>query len=208
MSVPSVKDIRDYLECYGIDKSTLSDAWIEARRDNFIVPYVEKITRQSFRGVQTVTEFYSGNGGNILSLNRRPFIAVTSIQYVLGGNNIYFINLNTIEQITAEGILKSKINYDESSWYLPVFAKGEKNLKVTYTYGYADYPADVAEAVIYLTAYQVLNFVGARTGGGSVGIQAYSRTYGTYGKYTDIMRHLSTDAHALLRKYMSSSVGS
>jgi hypothetical protein len=61
---------------------------------------------------------------------------------------------------------------------------------------------------MYLTAYQCLNFVAARTGGGSLSVQAHNRNYGQLGKYNDIMQSLSRMAMALLKPYMSSVVGS
>lgn len=207
MSAPSASEIRSFLENYGIVSAQLSDTWIDARVANFVVPYVERITRQNFDGVTTVTEYHSGNGKNIMMLDRRPIIAVTEVAYVLGGNTQRILNLAMIETVSNQGILKAKTNYDEA-FLLPLFAKGEYNIKVTYTYGYADYPADIKEAVLYLTASRCLTFVGARTGGGSLGIQSHSRNYGNRGKYHDIIQTLDADAHSILRKHSTSIVGS
>ena len=206
MSLPTGNDILTFLEGYGITSQILTTAWLENRRDGFVVPYVERITRQSFSGVATVTEYYSGNGKNILILNRKPVVSVTEIRYVLGSNNISILNLGNIEVVQSEGILKAKRNYEES-FYLPVFAKGDYNIKVTYTYGYVTCPADVAEAITYLCAWSALNFIGARTGGGSLSTQGYSRNYGELGKYTDILRSLQAQAHAILSPYMTSVIG-
>lgn len=206
MSLPTGNDILTFLEGYGITSTILTTTWIEKRRDNFVVPYVERITRQSFSSIATVTEYYSGNGKNILILNRKPVVAVTEIRYVLGSNNISILNLGNIEVVQSEGILKAKRNYEES-FYLPVFAKGDYNIKVTYTYGYATCPADVSEAVTYFCAEQALGFIGARTGGGSLSTQGYSRNFGDRGKYTDIRNDLSRQAYALLAPYMTSTIG-
>jgi len=188
------------------DYVILTSSWIQKRLDSFVVPYVERITRQSFSGIDTVTEYYSGNGKNIMILNRKPVVAVTEIRYVLGSNNISILNLGNIEVVQSEGILKAKRNYEES-FYLPVFAKGDYNIKVTYTYGYTTCPDDVKEAIIYLAAWQVLNHIGARTGGGSITMQSYGRQFGDRGKYTDIMLSLSQMGHALLSPYMTSVIG-
>lgn len=206
MSLPTAADIKEFLEGYCITSEILTNTWIEKRRDSFVVPYVERITRQSFSGVATVTEYYSGNGKNILILNRKPVIAVTEIRYVLGSNNISILNLGNIEVVQSEGILKAKRNYEES-FYLPVFAKGDYNIKVTYTYGYATCPDDIKEAIIYLCAEQALGFIGARTGGGSITMQSYGRNFGERGKYQDIRNDLSRQAHAILSPYMTSVIG-
>lgn len=207
MAVPSANDVRSLLENYGIVAAQLSDAWITARIANFIVPYVEKITRQSFSAVKSVTEYHSGNAKNILILDRRPIVAVTEISYVLGGNTLRILNLAMIEVVAQQGILKAKTNYDEA-FMLPLFAKGEFNIKVTYTYGTATPPDDVKEAMLYLAASRCLTFVGARTGGGSLGIQSHNRNYGSRGKYHDICQTLDADAHSILKKYSTSVVGS
>ncbi len=186
--------------------SILSDYWLKTRRDRFIVPYVEKVTRQSFTGIATAIEYHSGNGKNVLMLDRRPINSVTEIAYVLGGNTFRILNLAMIETVAEEGILKSKTNYDEA-FLLPVFAKGEYNIKVTYTYGYSTMPDDIAEAVIYLATYQALNFIGARTGGGSLNVQGFGRNFGQLGKYNDVLKHLSSQAHIILRQYMTGVVG-
>jgi len=206
MPLPTPTEVRAFLEGYGIDSAKLSDKWIEDRITGFIVPYVERVTRQSFNAVASVTEYYSGNGSNILILNRRPIVAITAISYVLGSNVQGFIDLTRVEQINSEGVIKSKANYDET-YMLPVFAKGKRNLKITYTYGYSSPPADVKEAMIYLACEQILGFVGARTGGGSLGVHAYNRNFGNRGKYQDIRNDLARQAHSVLSKYITRIVG-
>lgn len=205
MSLPTESEILTFLEGYCVEASDFSAGWLEKRRDYFVVPFVERITRQYFSGTQQVVEYYSGNGKNYLILNRKPIVSLDEIRYVLGGSNFTILNLQNIEVILAEGILKAKRNYEES-YYLPVFAKGDYNIKITYTCGYVVCPDPVKEAVIYLVAEQALGFLGARTGGGSLSMQSYSRNYGTRGKFQDIRNDLSRQAHALLQPYMTSVV--
>ena len=188
------------------DYAYINQSWIEKRRDNFVVPYVERVTRQSFGSIKSVVQFYSGNGKNYLLLNKKPIVALTEIRYVLGGSNFTILNLQNIQVVASEGILKAKRNYEEA-YYLPVFARGDYNIQITYTYGYADCPEDVKEAVMYLCAEQILGFIGARTGGGSLTMQSYGRNYGSRGKYQDIRNDLSRQAYALLSPYMTSVVG-
>lgn len=207
MPIPTGNDVLTFLEGYCVTPTILTTSWIEKRRDSFVIPYVERITRQSCSGIKSTTEYYSGNGKNILILNRRPIVAVTEIKYVLGNNNLTILNLNNIEVINNQGILKAKRNYEES-YYLPVFAKGDSNLKVTYTYGFADCPDDLKEAIIYLLAEQSLGFIGSRTGGGSVSMQGYSRTFGSRGKYSDERNDLARQAQSIMSKYITRVVGS
>jgi hypothetical protein len=204
---PSVTDIREFLEGYGITAPMLSDSWIESRRDGFVIPWVERKTNQSLASIKTITEYYSGNGTSILILNRRPILSVTQIEYVLGWVYQAFLNLNNIEVILSDGVLKAKTNISEA-WSYPLFAKGDKNLKITYTYGFASIPADLKEAVIYLCCEQMLGFIGARTGGGSLNVQGFSRNYGERGKYQDIRNDLNRQAQAILSKYKSMVGGS
>lgn len=206
MALPVVKDIRDFLEGYNIDGKILSDKWIENRMNGFVLPAIERMTKQSFNAIDTVTEYYNGNGTNILILNRRPIVSVVSVTYVLGSNVQGFIDLSRIEKILEEGILKSKANYDET-YMLPIFAKGKRNIKIVYTYGYASPPDEIKEAIIYLVCEQALGFVGARTGGGSVGVQGFNRSYGDRGKFTDIRNDLARQAHFILSRFMSRVVG-
>ena len=204
--IPTATEIRNFLDGYGISVAIIKDDWITARRDNFIIPYIEQVTRQSFSSIKTVTEYYSGAGKNILILDRRPILEVTAIDYVTGGYSDYNINLGSVEVILEDGILKSKSNISES-FISPLFGKGEKNLKITYRYGTADMPADIAEACVYLCAEQLLGFIGARTGGGSVSVQGHSRSYGERGKYSDIRNDLQRQAKFLLSKYVTGIIG-
>jgi len=198
-------DIYAYLEDFGIDATVISEAWINARRDNFVIPWVERKTRMSLSELTQTTEYYSGNGKNLLVLNRRPIVSVDAISYVLGGlTNL--LNLDNIEVISAEGILKAKRNYEEA-YYLPIFAKGDYNIKVTYTYGFATIPDDMKEAVIYLCAEVTLGQIANRTGGGDVSTDGCSRSFGDRGRYTVMRNDLTRQAMALLSKYMTMVTG-
>ena len=207
IGVPTATNIRDFLEGYGITSTVLTDKWIEGRRDNFVIPCVERITYQSFSAIASTVEYHSGVGKNILLLDRRPIVDVQEIKYVLGGENVAILNLAMVQIIKEQGILKSKTNYDEA-FLLPVFAKGEYNIQVTYTYGYTSMPSDVGEAVMYLFAEQALGFIGSRTGGGALTVQGFTREYGDRGKYQYIRNDLSRQAHAILANYCTSVTGS
>lgn len=206
MAAPTATQIRAFLEGYGITTDVLTDSWINDCRDNEVIPHVQEVTRQVFTSATTeITEYYSGNGKDILILNRRPVNSITSI-ILVGG--LTELNVSgSFELISAEGMVKAKNNYYEGI-YGPYFQKGTKNYKVTYQYGYADYPADVARAIMQLVSAKALNLIGARTGGGALSVQAFSRNYGSHGKYTDIRKELVSSAYyTLVRKYGTGVVG-
>lgn len=206
MAKPTATEIRAFLEGYDITTSYLSDPWIEARRDNFIIPQVEKVIRRKVEGTESVTEYVSGTGQSILILSRKPINSVTSIEYVTGGDYDSTIGLGGIEVLSEEGILKSVTNITEGGYNI-IFAKGEKNIKVTYTIGSDTIEGDLKEALIYLSAEQLLGFIGARTGGGALTVQGFSRNFGERGKYQDIRNDLKRQAFGLLRKYTTGLVG-
>ncbi len=181
----------------------LSDDWLIKRRDNFVIPWWEAKTRQSFNGIQTVTEYYDGTGSSILILRRRPIVSLIAISYTNVDSNLYYLTPTAMQVITDEGILKAKANFNEST-YIPIFYRGTKNIRIQYSYGYSDYPQDVFDAVSMLVAEQALTFIGNRTGGGDLSTQGYSRSFGKSGKYTHMRRQLARDAYAILKKYMAS----
>ena len=205
MSV-TAQNVRDFLEGYCIDQTQLSNTWIDSRLKGFIIPYVERVTRLSISGVKSYVELYSGNGKSILILNRKPIISIQDIRYIVGGINFPSFPLSSIEVVQNEGVLKAKQNW-EASYTLPLFAKGDYNIRVTYTAGFDIIPDDLNEAVLYLTAEQALVFIGARTGGGSISTQGYSRNYGSRGMFQDIRNDLARQAHFILNNYATGIVG-
>ncbi len=192
----------------------ISDEWIIKRRDNMVIPYIERVTGMSLREITQVTEYYSGTGKSILFLNRRPVISIENISYT----NIPFESqtgnlLQSVELIKEEGMLKSKTNFNEGS-YDPIFSRGTDNLKVTYTYGFTDLldgngleALDLGEAIINMISSKILNFIGSRTGGGSLSGTNWSRQFGDRGKYNDILNELDKSAYSILRKYTTGVVG-
>jgi len=201
VAAPEPKEIRDLLEGYNIDVQ-LSDAWIKDKRDSFVIPWVEAKTKLSFTEVKTVTEYYSGTGNSILVLRHRPIVELIAINYTNVPSNQFYISPLAIQQIPDEGILKARANFNEAN-YVPIFARGVKNLRVTYSYGMTDYPADIKHAIKCFVAEKMLGHIANRTGGGTISIQAFSRNYGSRGKFSDIRNELARDGHAIMRKYMT-----
>lgn len=187
--------------------SEMTDEWIAKRRDGFVIPYIENAIGQSIAAESEIEEYYSGTGKSILILNRRPIISITNIIYTTIPTEIQTGNLLlSIELIKEEGILKSKINFNEGS-FDPVFARGINNIKVKYKYGYAETPIDICEVVTIMTAKKILIQIGSRTGGGSISQSSYSRNYGNRGKYTDVINEMDKEVYSILRKYSTSVVG-
>lgn len=185
----------------------VDDDWLAKRRDRFILPWVTRVTRQSFAGVQRVTEFYDGNGGPILALRRRPIVALISISYTNVDSNLYYLTPSAIQVIPEEGLLKAKANFNEST-YIPIFYRGDRNVKVIYDVGFATMPDDVAEAVTCLMAEQALAHAASKTGGGSaMSGQGYNKSFGDAGKWGNRRRELTSEAMALLRPYMTGGGG-
>ena len=186
----------------------MTDNWISQRRDRRIIPHIERVTGHTISQISEVEEYLSGNGGSILTLSRRPVIELTNLTYTNIPAETQTGNLLlSVELVQEEGILKSKVNFNEGS-FDPVFPKGIYNIKARYTYGYADTPDDICEAITIMTAKRILVQIGARTGGGSLSTESYNRNFGDRGKYTDVLNLMDQDAYNLLRPYKSAVVGS
>lgn len=204
MAVPTASEVRTFLEGYGINESILTDTWLTARITNMVVPYINRA--MGFEALsdsaQTITEYVSGTGHDTLILSHKNVASITSIQYLYGGYITSYIDPSSVV-IVPGGILKLTLSISEG---IPTryFAKGNKNIKVVYTLDVSD--SDLKEAAIYITAEQALGFVQARTGGGSISVQGFSRNFGNRGKYTDIRNDLWRMAVATMKKYMSSVV--
>ncbi|MGL4186627.1 MAG: hypothetical protein ACRCR4_12680 [Thiotrichaceae bacterium] len=180
----------------------ISDELLIKIRDNQVVPWVNAKTRQSFQGIKTETEYYDGTGSSILVLRRRPIVRLLAVSYTNVDSNFYYLTPTALQVIADEGVLKSKANFNEST-YIPIFYKGTRNIRVTYEYGYEVCPAEVGDAIAMLVAEQALCHIGSKTGGGDLSTSGYSRTFGQSGKWTHERRRLAKMALALLRPYMT-----
>lgn len=190
--------------------TVVSDPWLTSRRDAFIVPWVEEKTRLSFTGATEYVEYHSGNGGVVLALNRKPIVAVSSLEIVeVETEPEYFIDLGSVEVLYEYGILRARSDLERVVVQPAVFPRGELNIKVTFTAGYASdaLPGDVAEAILCLWAEKALGHIAGQTGGGSLNTQGYNRSFGARGKYTEHRNDLARQGISLLRKYMSGTVG-
>jgi hypothetical protein len=205
MALPVAADIRNFLEGYDITSSVLSDDWINRQITNFIIPQIEKIIRSSMSIVATKSEYISGNGEKVLLLNRKPIISVTEVKYISAFQNVVAL-IQGIEVDATNGILIMKgipIEGVTASY----FAKGNKNIKVTYTYGVGEQVL-LKDAIVKLAAKMALVQIGARTGGGSLSVQAFNRNYGNRGMYTDLINNLDMEAFGAISNWMAAVQGS
>jgi len=200
MAIPDALEVRDFLEGYDITVEILSDIWINNRINKNIVPSIERLIKTKIDSVETYEEYLSGAGSAVLILSKRPILEVTNIAYVYGGDYTGQIGLSSVIVLNKEGIVKCVANWAEGS-YTSIFRKGSKNIKVVYTAGNTEAPDDLCEAILYLTSEMILGFVGARTGGGSLSVQGFSRNYGERGKYQDIRNDLKRQGFNLLKPY-------
>lgn len=201
MPLPTPAEVRALLEGYNID-TQLSDAWIMDKQANFVVPWVRRKARTSFGAIAEVTEYYSGTGDSVLILRRRPIVALLELSYTNIPTDQFYLSPLAIQIISDEGILKARANFNEAN-YVPIFARGERNLRVKYSYGYADVPDELKHAIKCFTAEKVLGHIASRTGGGSLSVQAFSRQYGSRGKFSDIRNELARDGMSAMRAYMT-----
>jgi len=206
MGIPTATEIRTFLDGYNISASICPDAWIERRRDRFIIPLVERIIGRSVNAEDTNTEYVSGTGGPLIFLSARNITELVSLEYITGSGDVESnISVSSVELLDTEGIIKSVSNITEGG-YSTLFMKGTKNIKVVYKVG-GSITADLEEAITYLSAEQILGYVGARTGGGSINVQGFSRNFGERGRYQDLRNDLKRQAMALLKVYASAVVG-
>jgi hypothetical protein len=202
MAIPTATEIREFLEHYQIDASIVADAWIENRRDNTVIPYIEHITQMTLEQETELTEYYSGNGEETLILKNKNAKEVIEISYVVAPDIDGRISLSNIILIPGEGIIKMKYGEGEF-YYSKVFRKGRKNIKIKYKVGEATLPNDLKECIMCLVADMMLSFIADRTGGGNLSTQGWSRNFGEMGKYTNIRKKLNRLAISVIKRYSS-----
>jgi hypothetical protein len=207
--VPTASDIRSILEGYCISSAIISDSVIERLRDKFVINWIEAKTGLSMSGEKQYTQYYNGNGKNELFLNIKNVISLDSVEYVIGGDVISDLSLTQFVLDGPEGIIKAIRTDLVLSSANPVFRKGRKNIKITFTVGFEadEIPESLTEGILYLTAEKVLSQIEGRGGGGDVSLQGFSKSYGNRGKYTHIRNELARMGLALINDYFNAVVG-
>ena len=206
MAAPTGSEIKAFLNGYDITDLVIPDAWLNGRMNGIIIPFVRKVTGMSFSGEESITEHLSGTGEGILMLSRKNVTSLVSLEYVQGGDVTSNIGLGGVKLLEG-GIIKAVSNVNEGGTST-VFRRGNRNVKVVYKCGLSDYPDEVKEAMLYLASEQLLGFLGAQTGGGSITVQGFSRNFGERGKWQDIRNDLKRQAMFILKSYMTGVVGS
>lgn len=201
--IPTVQEIREFLSDCMIPKGIVSDEWIAARRDAFVIPWMESKLRRPIMGIKELEEYYDGTGSSILVLRSRPItelisITPTGIEPQAGMG----ITPVALEVIKDEGVLKAKTDPRGGNW-TPVFWRGKRNLRVRYKVGTLDAPPELREVIILLCSDVILSRAANITGGGDVSVQSYSRNFGQGGKWSSYRNELVRSAHAIMRLHMT-----
>jgi len=204
MPLPEPADIRAYLEGYGVTVAIITDDWITARRDNLVVPVLKGIIGYDFVLGETLTEYLSGNGQGVLMLSRRPITALVTLSYTTDIDPTASLK-DSVEVNLKGGMLIAKGYSSSGVVKTSIFSKGTKNIKAVYTVGGLN--DELTELITYQVARKALVFVAARTGGGDVNSQAFSRAFGSRGKYTTLLNEIDRDSHAILSRYTTGVVG-
>lgn len=209
MALPGSTELYAELECYGISTATLSAAWINNIRDTSIVPFAESISRIPMDAdvKQYGPEYYSGTGSTLLILRRRFIDHIDRVELVINNVTVSQINISSIEVIGAEGVLKSKRNFEDTAVH-PLWPRGSDNIKITYT---VNVPAKIRamanRAILCFMCEKALGHLASRTGGGDLSVQALSRSFGPRGRYSHIRSDYAREGHALLRLFSTGDSG-
>lgn len=192
-----------------LDFYYVSRDWVEKRIAQTVIPNIEKIIRSPLDEEEQITELHNGEGSTVLFLDRKNIKQLDNIQIITNNFSNTYVSINNIELEPDQGILKAKHNFEEVYGLYPIFPRGKKNIKITYTLKRPLDDVQICEAIILLTVDLVLGFIGGRTGGGdSLSLQSYSRSFGDRGKWTDTRREVVRQAYGLLRPYITGVVGS
>lgn len=206
MAVATPDDVREILEGYQIDSSTLSDSWIQKRIDRRVVPMVEEKVGFKLEGgdQQELVEHHSGTNEAVLMLDNRNATELVRVE-LLGTSP------TTIAQeyqlIPGEGLLRA-VNSEHFLNDTTAFPRGTRNIRVTIKVGFATCPPQITELVsLYAADASLANLQGRDGGGRSKSVVAFSQSYGEQGKFTEARQHILGDAHTILRRFTSAVVG-
>lgn len=155
-ALTTIEAVKSYLK----NDSTYDDARIEMLI-NACSSAIENYCRRNFKVATYTDEEYDGNNNRYISLYNYPIVSVDSVS----------INDSVIPQ--EEYIVKKKIGvlarkYNNTvtgityNRYVPIWVKGDCNIKVTYTAGYDVIPPDLEQAcILYVMSFyksDVANF--------------------------------------------------
>jgi len=165
------------LRAYAGVPATGEDAYIQALLDA-AAEQVDSYCNTRFASTAITLDLHDGDGSRFLKLRHRPVIAVSDVQ--LAGASIdsalYVVDL--AQGYIVLPVLTSDYPRDPRVWRGDTpqgWPRGNQNIGVSYTYGYATVPADVivATGMIAAALYQD----NARRGVQSESAGPYSTTY-------------------------------
>lgn len=171
---------------------------------------IQRMTGFSFSGVQEFTEWHDGSGTSELMLDRKGIIALVNIAVITQPNWQFNISTSGIDVISDMGLLRAKAATDmEFQARPPLFPKGENNIKVTYTAGFASMPSDLVQALCLMVQADVLGDAAAQAGDpASINVVAWSRSWSNpRGQYGNIRNQWYSQARHIIRHYGSGVVG-
>jgi hypothetical protein len=129
----SKEDVSDYC---GLSESTMKDSWSEMVED-----MITEYTGELYGGTQSYTESYDGTGSDILVLNNKPVLSVSSL-------TISDVNITSTEyKVYSAGYIRLVSTSDsalaEAIGGGSVFPAGQQNVTVSYTAQNASVPGRV-----------------------------------------------------------------
>lgn len=168
-------------------------------------PWIQAKTRLSYNGTTQVREIYSGTGTSEMLLDRRWVNTVDKIELLTLPHDILSIPISSIEVIKERGALRVRaINLESFTTLAPIWPKGDNNIAITYTYGFATPPAEVSKAAALLACSFFLAKEANVTGGGaSLSVEGWSRGWGKRGKFAEMRTDYAHQAMQLLKRYMT-----
>lgn len=142
--------VADVKELLGIDSGDSSKNNLIIRKINQATLMIERYTGRHFALTTYTDEEYNATGTDQIKLNQRPIVTLTSISsrdtslnesdWDSIDTNLYFSDANS-------GLVRLLFNT----------VGGWNRYKVTYSAGYAEIPADIAEACAMLAAFLLEN---------------------------------------------------
>lgn len=146
----ALTNVADVKELLGIDSGDSSKNNLIIRKINQATLMIERYTGRHFALTTYTDEEYNATGTDQIKLNQRPIVTLTSISsrdtslnesdWDSIDTNLYFSDANS-------GLVRLLFNT----------VGGWNRYKVTYSAGYSEIPADIAEACAMLAAFLVEN---------------------------------------------------
>lgn len=137
--MPDLTTVADVKSASGIGAGTTNADAVLARLVTAVSSFIAADTDRSFGATLSVAETRNGNGQSDMFLSESPIVAVQSLT----------VDTFSIPAQAADG----KPGYfiatpSVLALYGYVFCRGKRNVRITYTAGYATTPPDVAQACI------------------------------------------------------------